>query len=230
MRIPVLDHGYVELRNLAGPIRRPEAQFDAHDHDPAKSARMSFGALDESRDPELDSKLTAYLATHQHTTPFEMVECWMVMKLPIFVARQFVRHRTTSINEISGRYVPLPDDWYIPDPAKVGLSAANVKQGRAEGVNPNAEWFCGELNKDCKQSYGLYLTAIAQGIPNELARLALHLNHYTIWLWKQDLHNMTHFLHKRLASDAQWEAQQYGQAIRELLSRHLPELTSRLVP
>jgi thymidylate synthase (FAD) len=146
------------------------------------------------------------------------------MQLPIFLARQFVRHRTTSINEISGRYVQLPECWYIPEPEQVGVRPASVKQGRDVNLpNMHTGWFINQLNQACLFDYASYKSALNREIPPELARLFLHLNHYTRWLWKQDLHNMLHFFSLRLESHAQWEARQYGKALFQLLSNYLPK-------
>jgi len=126
MKIDVLDHGYVILRNISGPIRRASQPFDADDTDPANAARFSFDAADqETRVREDDLKLARYLWKNRHTTPFEMVEVWLEMQMPIFVARQFVRHRTVSINEVSARYVQLPKQFYIPDPKVIGVKSAS---------------------------------------------------------------------------------------------------------
>lgn len=227
----VLDHGFVRLHNLAGPVRRggEDDLFDADDTDPAHTARMSFHKMEADRTREDDLKLANYLMAHKHTTPFEMVTVWLEMKLPIFVARQFVRHRTVSINEVSARYVQLPAQWYIPEPEHVGLRPANLKQGRelqwAELTPEQQETIhehCRRLNDNCSKAYADYHWAVEHGIPPEVARLQLHVNHYTHWIWKQDLHNLMHFLSLRVDSHAQWEAQQYGQAVYKLLKQHLP--------
>lgn len=214
--VDVLDHGYVALRCLAGP------SGVGKDRDPANAARMSFDAMG-TRTEEEDLKLCEYLMKNKHTTPFEMVELWIEMKLPIFVARQFVRHRTVSINEMSARYVTLPAQWYIPDPEIVGIKPDKAKQGRtAIAPSENTQWFVTTLGHTCAQDYENYTIAIKRGIPPELARCLLHLNHYTHWLWKQDLHNIMHFLSLRDHSHAQWEAQQYALAIDTLIRAHLP--------
>lgn len=226
LRVPVLDHGFVILRNIAGPTRRASALFDADDVDPATAARMSFDNFDLTRPAEADHKLCKFLMKNKHSTPFEMIEIWIEMKIPIFVARQFVRHRTVTINEVSGRYVTLPAEWYIPDPRIVGIKPDRIKQGRVVDYDlpptEQALTFCKILDDVCKGDYLNYETAIASGIPPELARLFLHLNHYTHWLWKQDLHNMMHFLSLRAHSHAQWEAQRYGYAVLELIRAALP--------
>lgn len=216
--IKVLDHGSVEVTNLAGPWGQ------ARDIDPANAARMSFGQSNTRLESE-DHKLNEYLMKNKHTTPFEMIEVWIIMKLPIFVARQFVRHRTVSINEVSGRYVTLPKEWYIPELANVNLAPERKKQGRGELADTEfAEDFRLALRGECTRSYELYLYYLNQGIAPELARLFLHLNHYTVWLWKQDLHNIMHFLSLRDHSHAQWESQQYAKAVDGELREQLPQL------
>lgn len=233
MMTKVLDHGFVTLRNLAGPTRRGGDRyghsdayvFDADDRDPAQAARMSFDQMDSDRTEEEDFKLARYLMKNWHTSPFEMVECWFEMKMPIFVARQFVRHRTAGINEVSGRYVTLPAEWYIPE--TVGGKAPNAKQGQADNLDPIVqEQFKIKLDDICKKSYSLYLHHIESGVAAEHARMFLHLNHYTHWLWKQNLHNMMHFLRLRDHSHAQVEAQQYAKAIDAHLRTYLPNSMS----
>lgn len=232
--ISVHDHGFVKLRNLAGPTPRthdyssPEGgyiprEFDADDIDPANSARMSFDQMDSGRTRTEDLKLCDYLMRNWHTTPFEMVECWIEMKLPIFVARQFVRHRTVSINEVSARYVTLPEEWYIPEIVYL-KPEKGAKQGRSEPAPPELQdWFRMELNTDCQRGYNTYLRAIDRGVAPEQARCFLHVNHYTHWLWKQDLHNIMHFLRLRDHDHAQGEATDYARAVDHLLREQLPE-------
>ena len=250
--IKVLDHGFVTLRNLAGPTRRfwyptPETgpmadkfdlmftgssgeeepkllyQFDARDEDVANSARMSFDASDVGRTYEVEMKLNRYLLANKHMTPFESIEVWLEMKLPIFVARQFVRHRTTSLNEVSGRYVTLPAEWYIPE--TVGGKPVDKKQGQSDTLNGMQQTvFRTTLNTHCQNGYSSYLEAIECGVAPEHARLFLSLNHYTHWLWKQDLRNLLHFLSLRQHSHAQVEAQAYANAIFQLLEPQLPGL------
>ena len=230
----VLDHGFVALKNLAGPTRRTidtittgngpsliHRPFDADDRDPADAARMSFDQMSADRTAAEDAKLCDYLMRNWHTSPFEMIECWLQMQMPIFVARQFVRHRTVSINEVSGRYITLPKQWYIP--AVVGGKAPNAKQGQADTLDIDTqEFFKQRLNEQCEEGYGHYLEAIDLGVAPEHARMFLHLNHYTHWLWKQDLHNMLHFLSLRDHFHAQVEAQAYAGAIDGLLRMFLP--------
>lgn len=232
LSVDVLDHGFVALRNIAGPTRRAVdtgadsglalRPYDADDTDPANSARMSFDASDDpSRTRESDFRLARYLMENWHTTPFEMVEIWLDMKMPIFVARQFVRHRTVSINEISARYVQLPSEWYIPE--TVGGKAPNAKQGQDDNLPlQTQEYWKAQLERFCAASYREYSQALLEGVAPEHARMFLHLNHYTRWLWKQDLHNMMHFLSLRMDSHAQVEAQAYARGVYALLRMVLP--------
>lgn len=223
--IKVLDHGFVTLRNMAGPTRRPDQEFDASDRDPAEAARMSFDQMNDDRTEEQDFKLARYLMKNWHTSPFEMIEIWMEMKMPIFTARQFVRHRTASLNEVSGRYVTLPAEWYIPE--VVGGKPPSAKQGQVDSLPPEVQAkFKERLARKCAESYQEYLLAIEEGVAAEHARMFLHLNHYTHWLWKQDLHNMMHLLRLRNHSHAQTEADQYARAIDAWLRRYLPHSMS----
>ena len=222
MEIKVLDHGFVKLRNIAGPTRRLHQVYDADDTDAPNAARMSFDQTDSGRTKEQDMKLAKYLMKNRHTSPFEMVQVWLEMKLPIFVARQFVRHRTVRLNEVSGRYVTLPAEWYIPE--VVGGKAANAKQGQADNLTTEQQGaFKTTLQKHCSQGYQDYLGAMQAGVAPEHARMLLSLNHYTHWLWNQDLHNLMHFLSLRDHSHAQVEAQAYAKAIDTLIRGVLPE-------
>lgn len=223
MMTPVLDHGFVTLRNLAGPTRRPDAIFDAHDVDPANSARMSFDQMDSGRTEEEDFKLARYLMKNWHTTPFEMIECWIEMKMPIFVARQFVRHRTVSINEVSARYMMLDPHWYVPDIVGAAPPKGGAKQGRVNTLPQQVQdWFKQTLDEDCAAGYGKYISAIKANVAPEQARCFLHVNHYTHWLWKQDLHNIMHFLRLRDHFHAQGEAVDYARAVDGHLRTYLP--------
>jgi len=235
--IKVLDHGFVTLRNISGPTRRimdsggvdgkieSFRPFDADDVDPANTARMSFNQIDSGRERSADLRLATYLMAHKHTTPFEMIEVWLEMKLPIFVARQFVRHRTVSINEVSGRYVTLPKEWYIP--TVVGAKPENAKQGQSNTLSASTSLdFRVVLSDHCTEGYSKYLWAIENGVAPEHARMFLSLNHYTHWVWKQDLHNLMHFLSLRDHNHAQVEAQEYAKAIDTLIRHNLPHSMS----
>ncbi len=227
-KIFVLDYGYVALRNVAGPTRRPDQEFDGDDVDPANAARFSFDQADQDRTREADLKLTGYLLRNRHTTPIEMIEIWLEMKMPIFVARQFVRHRTVSINEISARYVKLEPEFYTPDKDNVGIMGPTIKQGRVIGDELTEEQrftindFRTRLRYHNTASYAQYTQALDEGIPTELARCFLPVNIYTKWLWNQDLWNMMHFLRLRMGDHAQFESREYANAVHKLLSRVLP--------
>lgn len=233
----VLDHGFVKLRNLAGPTRRAFAPslvgqgddpytpraFDADDTDAAQAARMSFDQMDSERTYEQDMRLSRYLLANRHTSPFEMIQVWLEVKVPIFVDRQLVRHRTWRRNESSGRYITLPPEWYIPK--IVGGKAPNAKQGQADNLDAETQrWFQRRLNDKCIEGYDDYLSAIEQGVAPEHARMFLHVNHYVHWLGNVDLGNMFQFLALRAHSHAQIEAQIYAYAIIDLLRPHLPGL------
>ena len=230
----VLDHGFVKLLNLAGPTRRPlmlehegtygeTRDFDADDTDPANAARMSFDNFGEVRTYEQDMKLSRYLLSNGHTSPFEMIQVWLEVKVPIFVDRQFVRHRTWRRNESSGRYITLPPEWYIP--AIVGGKPVNAKQGQSDTLSEDVQhWFRQTLDGACRDGYGAYLNAIENGVAPEHARMFLHVNHYVHWRGNVDLSNLYKFLALREHSHAQIEAQKYAGAIIELLRPHLPGL------
>ena len=236
----VLDHGFVTLRNMSGPTRRiainqssfratgrvdegMDRAFDADDTDVANSARMSFNGTDVERSYEVEMKLNRYLMANKHMTPFESIEVWLEMKLPIFVARQFVRHRTAALNEVSGRYVTLPAEWYIPE--VVGGKAKDKKQGQEDNLDIETQLnFMLGLNAHCERGYKLYTEAIENGVAAEHARLHLSLNHYTHWLWKQDLRNLMGFLSLRQHGHAQIEARMYANTIVALLEPHIPGL------
>lgn len=233
--LPVLDHGFVRLRNIAGPTRRtgmtirdciertPLRCFDADDTDVANAARMSFDGMDQDRTYEDEMRLNRYLMKNHHDTPFESIVVWLEYKLPIFVARQFVRHRTQALNEVSGRYVTLPAEWYIPE--VVGGKAANAKQGQADTLDvPTQALFKRMLNDSCARDYASYIELMERGVAPEHARMFLHLNHYTHWLSTVNLRNLMGFLVLRDHGHAQIEAQKYAQAVTQLLEPHIPGL------
>jgi len=222
----VLDHGFVKLLNLAGPSRRAnnDRYFDADDCDPAQAARMSFDQFGSDRTYEDDMKLNRYLLKNGHTSPFEMIQVWIEVKVPIFIDRQFVRHRTWRRNESSGRYITLPPEWYIPDTVG-GKPVGGAKQGQSDTLDADTQaWFKAELNAQCAEGYDTYLSAIDQGVAPEHARMLLHLNHYVHWLGNVDLSNLYKFLALREHSHAQLEARKYAFVIIELLRPHLPGL------
>jgi thymidylate synthase (FAD) len=217
--IKCLDKGYVRLLNIASPNPKAVGCSEV-----AAAARVSYGNFEAERTQEQDYKLCEYLMKNKHTSPFEMVVVWLELKLPIFVARQFVRHRTQALNEISARYVQLSPDWYIPDVVG-GKPIGGSKQGQSDTLDRALqEKYRVYLNSDCQNSYDNYEYFIKKGVAPEHARLFLHVNHYTQWVSKTDLHNMMHFLNLRLDAHAQVEAQVYAKAIYDLLSEYIPDL------
>ena len=241
-RMGVLDHGFVTLRNIARPTRRDKIcsvaleeppnvfvrHYDGDDRDPAQAARLSFeegdfGTAQVPRSYEQDMKLNEYLLVNEHTSPFEMIQVWIEVKVPIFIDRQMVRHRTWRRNESSGRYVVLPGEWYIPE--VVGGKALNKKQGQSDNLPQIVQDdFKGALRGACENSYKQYLAYLDAGVAPEHARMFLHLNHYVHWLGNVDLHNLFHFMRLRAHSHAQIEARHYANTIVELLRPHLPGL------
>ena len=216
-KIPVLDHGFVKLLNISCAVEDETLLEQA----PAISARISFDNFEADRTKEQDMKLLEYLIKHKHNTPVEMTEVWLEMKLPIFIARQFIRHRTATVNEVSGRYVTLPEEWYIPE--VVGGKASSNKQGQEDNLTQlQQDMFKEALRDQSFKSYRNYLDALSDGVAPEHARLFLGLNHYTHWVWKQDLHNLLHFLALRMDVHAQVEARAYANAIYTLLQTQLP--------
>lgn len=227
MRQKVLDHGYVDLLNISGPVRRTHTVFDADDVDIAQAARMSFDQRGTERTTEQDLRLVRYLIENNHTTPLEMIQVWIEMKLPIFLARQFMRHRTASVSEVSARYSTLPNEYYIP--TVVGAKSKDKKQGQEPNLNEQTqEMFITSLDSQCRTSYSLYKSALEKRVAPEHARLFLHVNHYTKILWRQDLHNLIHFLKLRTHEHAQVEAREYANAIKSLLSQYLPYVISTI--
>jgi thymidylate synthase (FAD) len=246
--INVLDHGFVKLRNLAGPTRRhsvlvadhpgteeefasgshtEERPFDADDTDVANAARLSFEGQDKDRTYDAEMKLNRYLLSHRHMTPFEVIIVWLEIKAPIFVSRQLVRQRTQSINEASARYITLPAEWYIPQVVG-GKPVGNAKQGQSDTLDTvTQKTFKDLLDDSCKRDYHTYLWALEHGVAPEHARMFLHLNHYVHWMTTQNLRNLLiSFLSLRDDPHAQIESQVYARATIQLLEPHLPGLMS----
>ncbi len=200
-RNPVLDHGFVVLVDYMG-----------NDNAIVQAARVSYGLGTKSaRD---DRGLIRYLMRHRHTTPFEMVELKFLVKLPIFVARQMVRHRTVSLNEVSYRYSVAPDEFHVPASEAIAVQSKRNRQGRAEKLPPEqASAFQAEVRRLSQDAYRAYEKALEQGTARELARIVLPVNFYTQWYWKINLHNLFHFLSLRLDAHAQEEIRLYAQAM-----------------
>ncbi len=215
---PCLDKGFVRLVDYMGG-----------DSDIVQAARVSYGRGTKSVSE--DEGLIRYLMRHRHTTPFEMVELKFHAKMPIFVARQWIRHRTASVNEYSGRYSILEDDFYIPAPEDLGIQSKGNRQGREEVISPeHAGLIRRLLEEDAVNAYERYQWLLNEDSENpgkpkdegkpmiarELARIGLSLNFYTEWYWKIDLHNLFHFLGLRMDPHAQKEIRVYANAMADM--------------
>jgi thymidylate synthase (FAD) len=195
---PVLGHGYVVLVDYMG-----------NDAAIVQAARVSYGMGTKTvRD---DRGLIRYLMRHRHTTPFEMVEFKFLIRLPIYVARQVIRHRTASVNEHSARYSIIPDEYDVPAAGGTFLQSKRNRQGRGDPAPPEVdERFRAELDRLCQEAYGVYEKALADGVARETARMVLPVAYYTEWYWKINLHNLLHFLSLRLDPHAQEETRLYA--------------------
>jgi thymidylate synthase (FAD) len=187
-----------------------------------QAARVSYGK--GTKKLREDRGLIRYLMRHRHTTPFEMCELKLHVKLPIFVARQWIRHRTANVNEYSARYSILDREFYLPRPEDLAVQSADNRQGRGEVVSAEvAAEVLDLLRRDAVQAYQTYEHLMAaHDIARELARMDLTLNYYTQWYWKIDLHNLLHFLSLRIDAHAQYEIRVYGDAIGDLTRSWVP--------
>jgi thymidylate synthase (FAD) len=195
---PVLSHGFVVLVDYMG-----------NDAAIVQAARVSYGPGTKSiRD---DRGMIRYLLRHRHTTPFEMVEFKFLVRLPIYVARQWIRHRTGSTNEFSARYSIVPDEFDLPRAEEIRRQSTRNRQGRAEPLPPEvAERFRNDLQRISGEAYAAYTTALEAGIARETARTILPLAYYTQWYWKINLWNLLHFLSLRLDAHSQEEIRVYA--------------------
>jgi thymidylate synthase (FAD) len=220
--IPVLDHGFVRVVDYMGD-----------DAAIVQAARVSYGR--GTKKVLEDAGLIRYLMRHSHSTPFEMAEIKYHVKLPIFVARQWIRHRTANVNEYSARYSRLVDEFYIPAADQLGIQSAANRQGRGEVLGAEQAAAVIELLRaDARRCYEDYVRLLnedetgqaidpgRQGLARELARINLTLNTYTEWYWKTDLHNLMHFLRLRGDAHAQYEIRAYAEAMLSTLQRWVP--------
>jgi thymidylate synthase (FAD) len=187
-----------------------------------QAARVSYGK--GTRQVNEDRGLIRYLMRHRHTTPFEMCELKVHVKLPIFVARQWIRHRTASVNEISARYSVLDREFYLPRPEDLAVQSTNNKQGRGATLDGEAAArVLALLRRDATTSYGTYEQLLEdEGLARELARMNLPVSWYTQWYWKIDLHNLLHFLALRIDPHAQYEIRVYGEALAQVARAWVP--------
>jgi len=208
---PVLNKGFVRLVDYLGGDERV-----------VQSARVSYG--EGTRTYREDAGLIDYLLRNRHTSPFEQVVLTFHVKLPIFVARQWVRHRTARLNEISGRYSVMKDDFYLPELEDVAPQSTDNKQGRAEtALDPaTAETIRGGLDAAQKKAYEHYTQLVEGGLARELARINLPLSLYTEWYWQIDLHNLFHFLDLRLDPHAQKEIRLYAEVLFDIAKKVAP--------
>jgi thymidylate synthase (FAD) len=208
---PVLDHGFVALVDYMGTDACIE-----------RAARVSYGY--GTRSTAKTRGLLRYLRNHLHTSPSEMVEFKFHCCMPIFVARQWIRHRTASVNEYSGRYSLMPMLFYTPDREQLQKQSHGNHQGRS-GQILDAELYdeaTARMQRVREQTQATYEWLTEQDVARELARIDLPLSTYTQWYWKIDLHNLLHFLKLRVDAHAQWEIQEYGKVIAGMVRRVVP--------
>jgi len=219
---PVLDHGFVRVIDYMG-----------NDDAIVQAARVSYGKGTKKKTE--DRGLIHYLLRHSHTTPFEMCEIKFHIKLPLFVARQWIRHRTANVNEYSARYSIMDKEFYIPSPDHLAIQSSTNKQGRGETLSPEyTQYVIDLLREDAERSYAHYeellnedadgnvLDPKKDGLARELARTNISLNFYTQMYWKIDLHNLMHFLTLRADPHAQYEIRAYAEVMLSLLERWVP--------
>jgi thymidylate synthase (FAD) len=206
-----LDKGFVRLIDVMGD-----------DSSIVQAARVSYGKGTKS--VRMDRELIRYLLRHKHTSPFEMVEFKFHVKLPIFVARQWIRHRTANVNEYSGRYSEMKDEFYIPDIEQIRTQSSTNRQSRGEDSLPDdiSGDIITKMQETQSQLYSSYKAYLEDGLARELARINLPLSAYTEWYWKIDLHNLLHFLRLRLDHHAQYEIQVYAEKIGEVVKLATP--------
>ena len=209
--INILDKGYIVLVDSMGD-----------DDTPAKTARTSYNDANKNFSKERNAGLTDYLIRHKHNTPVEFIELLFYIKMPIFVARQMIRTRTASVNEISYRYVQATREYYLPEESRMQKQSEDNKQGSSsELVDYPRE--CLKLIEDsCNNSFDTYERLVANGLNLETARTVLPLGTYTEWYWKIDMHNLLHFLKLRLDKHAQYEIRVYAQAMYDMVKEKYP--------
>ena len=221
--IKVLDHGFIRVIDYMGD-----------DAAIVQAARVSYGK--GTKMLSQDKGLINYLMRHYHTTPFEMCEIKLHIKLPIFIARQWIRHRTANVNEYSARYSILDKEFYLPDPQNIEIQSQSNKQGREGILDPNkAQRVLDILREDSLRCYDNYMDLLnldektgevkdpnKDGIARELARMNLTLNYYTQWYWKIDLNNLLHFLRLRADAHAQYEIREYSDIMLDIVSKWVP--------
>lgn len=208
---PVLDKGFVRIVDYLGGDDRI-----------VQAARVSYGG--GTKNYREDRALIRYLLRNDHTSPFEQVNFTFHLKMPIFVARQWIRHRTASVNEISGRYSVMKDEFYVPQGENIAAQSDDNKQGRSnEPVEPELQDRVRSLFRDEQQRvYETYSELIDHGVARELARIDLPLSMYTEFYWQMDLHNLFRFLRLRMDSHAQYEIRVYAETLYGIITKVCP--------
>jgi thymidylate synthase (FAD) len=218
--LPVLDRGFIRVIDYMGD-----------DAAIVQAARVSYGR--GTKQVSSDRGLINYLMRMRHTSPFEMCEIKLHVKLPIFVARQWIRHRTANVNEYSARYSVLDDEFYLPAPEHLAAQSTTNRQGRAEALDgPAAAAALEAIESNAAQAYARYAALLNEGdnapdpgrvgLARELARMVLPLNTYTQWYWKIDLHNLLHFVALRADPHAQYEIRAYAEVLLDIVRRWVP--------
>jgi thymidylate synthase (FAD) len=208
----LLNHGHVRLVDHMGS-----------DLSVVRSARVSYDAdWRTGEDAGKDEKLIRYLLRNGHTSPFESVSFTFDVKAPIFVLRQWMRHRTGKYNEISARYAELPEEFYVPEIEQITTQSTSNKQMRTDDIHPEAGLAQEIIQVQCEEAFRAYKTLIEMGVPRELARGVLPVNTYSHMFFTMDLHNLFHFLRLRLHEHSQYEIRVYAQAILKLIEPIVP--------
>ena len=220
--MPVLDHGFIRVVDYMG-----------NDTSIVQSARVSYGK--GTKKVSTDSGLIKYLMSHWHSTPFEMCEIKYHVKLPIFIARQWIRHRTANVNEYSARYSILDKEFYLPTSENLAAQSKNNRQGRGDIIDGDqAKEVLAILKSDAERTYNNYETMLNEryddtvieenriGLARELARMNLTLNTYTQWYWKTDLLNLMNFLRLRADDHAKYEIRAYADSMLDTLKKWVP--------
>ena len=216
--IKVLNHGLVRLIDSMGS-----------DLSIVRSARVSYDAeWRAGADEGKDAKLIDYLVKNHHTSPLECVQFTFEVKAPIFVFRQWHRHRTWSFNEVSARYSELPEEFYIPEMSQITGQSTSNKQMRTDEVHPEADYFQQLIDDQCAECFKSYQELLKKGCPRELARGVLPMNTYSHMFCTVDLHNLVHFIRLRLHSHSQYEIRVYAQAMLELIEPIVPVAVAAL--
>lgn len=210
----VLDKGFIRVIDYMGS-----------DESVVQAARVSYGY--GTKKINEDSGLIRYLISHSHTTPFEMCEIKFHIKVPIFIARQWIRHRTANINEYSARYSIMKDEYYVPELDEIGVQSEINKQCRdfidsSDEIDKIKSYTKDIINKTSKDQYDIYKQMLNKNIAREIARMSLTLNYYTEFYWKIDAHNLMHFLNLRSDNHAQYEIRVYAEKMLEIFKIWMP--------